>query len=185
MPITIDRSNADDRHAILKLMDASRGEHLNDEARARQGFVQGRMDEALLARFQAELGVFVIRDGPVLAGFAMASRAIAAGNELAAETAEIAVQATGVSLDRIYLHGPVAIDRRYQGQGLLTRLLRRVCGELRDQFEVGTLFVEYANHRSLAIHRHYPMDEVAGFESNHRRYAIFTFSPADIVDYHR
>lgn len=136
MAITIERSNANDHRAILKLMDESRGEHLSAEERARQGFVQGHMDEALLIRIQAELGVFVARDGSTLAGFVVASKASTAGNALATKTANIAAQASGIPLDKIYLHGPVAIDRRYQGQGLLTQLLVYVCSELQGSLSL-------------------------------------------------
>ena len=185
MSITLDRSNADDRPAILRLMDEARGEHLNEKERAQQGFVQGQMDESSLAHFQAGPGVFVARDGPTLAGFCMTSTANIAGSGLAIETAKAAAKAVPeIATDKLFLYGPVAIDRRYQGQGLLTKLLVHVCIELRTQFELGALFVERANQKSLAVHRHYPMDEIATFEFKERFYVVFTFSPATIVNHY-
>lgn len=181
MSVTLHRAGADDRPAILRLMDEARGEHLNDEERAQQGFVQGQMDESTLARIQAGPGVFVACDGPILAGFAMTSTASAAGSGLAVETAKVAAKVVPeLSLDKIFLYGPVVVDRRYQGQGLLTRLLVHVCIELRAQFSLGALFIDRANQKSLAIHRHYPMDERASFEFKKRSYVVFTFSPAKI-----
>lgn len=187
MAITIERSSVEDRPAILRLMDEARGAHLSAEERARQGFVQGAMDEPLLARIQADLGVFVLRDGPVLAGFAMTSRAKAATGTLVVRTAKLAAQsAPALPLASVYMHGPVAIDRRYRGQKLLTRLLIHVCTEMQEQFERGALFVEHANQRSLAVHRHYPMDEVADFEGAAGRvYSVFAFSPAEVVEHYR
>lgn len=56
MPITTDRSAAHDRPAILGLMDEARGLDLSDDERAQAGFVQGAMDESLLARLQSGPG---------------------------------------------------------------------------------------------------------------------------------
>lgn len=185
MAVTLHRAGADERPAILSLMDAARGAHLNDAERARQGFVQGQMDVAALARMQAGPGVFVVRDGPILAGFAMTSTASMAGSGLAVATVQAAVEANPeLPLDKIFLYGPVIVDRRYQGQGLLTRLLVHVCMELRAQFALGALFIDRANQKSLAIHRHYPMDERASFEFKQRSYVVFTFSPARIVNHY-
>ncbi|NKS67293.1 hypothetical protein GS461_18210 [Rhodococcus hoagii] len=52
MTITVRRSGPQDREAILALMAASRGDGLSAEERAERGFVQGRMDEDVLTRFQ-------------------------------------------------------------------------------------------------------------------------------------
>jgi len=166
-------------------MDEARGEHLNKEERAQQGFVQGQMDESSLARIQAGPGVFVVRDGPILAGFAMTSTASLTGSGLAVETAKAAAKAVPeLPLDNVFLYGPVVVDRRYQGQGLLTRLLVHVCIELQAKFALGALFIDRANQKSLAIHRHYPMDERASFEFKQRSYVVFTFLPAKIVNHY-
>lgn len=185
MPIRLDRSYADDRPAILALMDEARGRDLSDAERAQQGFVQGRMDESSLTRLQAGTGVFVARDGATLVGFAMTSAAHSAKNDLAVEMLRIAAQAESeVQPEKTFLYGPVAVDRRYQGQGLLTRLLIHVCTELRTQFKLGVLFIDRANHKSLTIHREYLMDERSGFEFKGRSYVVFTFSPAAILDHY-
>lgn len=186
MSIIIDRSSAEDRTAILALMDKAHGKHLTDEERAQQGFIQGQMDEPTLARIQLGTGVFVVRDGSTLAGFAMTSTArIAAKNGLVVEMVKTVTQAVPEwQLDKIFLYGPVAVDRRYQGQGLLTRLLIYVCTAFREQFALGALFVDNANQKSLAIHRHYPMDERANFEFKNRSYVIFTFSPENIINHY-
>jgi len=188
MSITIDRSNENDRPAILWLMNEARGDDLSEDERAKQGFVQGQMDESLLSRFQFGSGVFVARDGTTLAGFCMTSTsalALAAGGPSAEMVKAIAKKMPEMPLDQIFLNGPVAVDRRYKGKGLLTRLLVHVCNELRTQFKLGVLFVEYANSKSLAIHRHYPMDESTTFTFNGRSYAVFTFAPDNVINHYR
>ena len=186
MPITIDRSNERDRPAILRLMDEARGEDMNDDERAQAGFVQGQMDESLLARFQSGPGVFVAREGAAVAGFCMTSIPGMAGGGPPAEMIKAVVQAMPeLSLDQLFLYGPVAVSRRYQGQGVLTQLLIRVCTELRAQFELGALFVERANQKSLSVHRHYPMKESTMFMFKDRSYVVFTFAPNDVVNHYR
>lgn len=185
MSVILSRAGVDDHSAILSLMDQARGEHLSEAQRAQQGFVQGQMDEASLVRIQAGPGIFVAREGSVLAGFAMTSSASVEGSGLAVETAKTAAQAVPeLPLDKIFLYGPVVVDRRYQGQGLLTRLLLHVCIELQAEFSLGALFVDRANQKSLAIHQHYPMDQRASFEFKQRTYTVFTFSPADIINHY-
>jgi len=186
MPVTTDRSNENDRPAILELMDEARGQDLNDDERAQAGFVQGQMDESLLVRFQSGPGVFVAREGSALAGFCMTSIPGMAGGGPPAETTRAVVQALPeLSLDHLFLYGPVAVSRRYQGQGVLTPLLIRVCNELRSRFELGALFVELGNQKSLSVHRHYPMKESTMFMFKDRSCVVFTFAPNDVVNHFR
>ncbi len=186
MPITTDRSAAHDRPAILGLMDEARGLDLSDDERAQAGFVQGAMDESLLARLQSGPGVFVARDGSALAGFCITSTLEMVASGPPAEMIKALLQAMPeLPLDQLFLYGPVAVSRRHQGQGVLTRLLFRVSTELRSRFALGALFVEHANQKSLAVHRHYPMTESAAFMFKDRAYIVFTFSPGDVVDHYR
>lgn len=186
MTITIDQANAADHTTILALMREARGEDLNDEQRARQGFVQGHFNEDMLARFAAASGVFVARDGNTLAGVCMTSLPgmIERGPPAATVTA-VQQAVPDIPHGRLFLCGPIAIDRRYQGQSPLTRLLLGACTTLQGRFELGAAFVECSNLKSLAIHRHYPMAESTGFVLDERRYAIFTFSPEQVIERYR
>lgn len=185
MQITISRSEASDRPAILALLAEARGDDLSDDERARQGFIQGQIDEPMLARFQAGSGVFIARDGETLAGVCMTSMQGAVDGGPPAETITAVAQAMPeVSPYLLFLYGPAAVDRRYQGQGLLTQLLVEVCTALQDQFELGAVFVERTNQKSLAIHRHYPMEESTDFTFKERSYVVFTFSPKQVVSHY-
>jgi len=89
--------------------------------------------------------------------------------------------APGIADNNIFLYGPAAIDRRYQGQGILTRLLTYICSSLQEQFNLAVALVELTDRKSLSIHRHYPMSEAACFRFNRRKYVVFTFSPTQFL----
>ncbi|MCQ4209673.1 GNAT family N-acetyltransferase [Streptomyces longispororuber] len=184
MTITVRRSRPDDHAAILALMDRARGLGLSDEERARRGFVQGSMTPELLERFQDGPGIFVADAAGELAGFAITSEAGGLPPEHPASAAVTAVveAARGRDLGRMFLYGPVAVDDRFQGRGVLTRLITALSRALRDDFDLAVAFVETANERSLAVHRHYGMTEAARFERGGRTYVAFTFSPAAFAE---
>jgi L-amino acid N-acyltransferase YncA len=169
-----------DRTAILALLAAARGDELSEAERAERGFVQGRMDAALLARFQEGTGVFVAEEDGVLAGFAMTSEpgTVTAGPP--GRTADLARQHLGASVS-LFLYGPAAVDGRFQGRGILSRLLGELSRALGDRFDRGVAFVETANAKSLAVHRHYGMTELARFVYDGRDYVVLAFAPADFA----
>jgi L-amino acid N-acyltransferase YncA len=43
-------------------------------------------------------------------------------------------------------------------------------------------FVEAANEKSLAVHRHYGMAELGSFDHQGRCYQVFAFPPADFAE---
>ncbi|MFE3291375.1 GNAT family N-acetyltransferase [Rhodococcus sp. NPDC059234] len=177
MTITVRRSVASDRRAILALMQASRGEDLSPEERSKQGFVQGSMDDATLARLQEAPGVFVAEEAGSLAGFAMTSAPGMFASGPPRETVD-AVAAAVPAGTRLFLYGPVAVDPRFQGRGVMTALLTGLSRDLAECYDLGAAFIEVANAKSLAVHRHYGMGEVARFTVGAREYVVFAFDPA-------
>lgn len=164
-------------------MEKARGEGLSDEERGRRGFVQGNLTAELLDRFQEGPGVFVADASGELAGFAITSEPgwLPPHHPAAAAVAAVTKAADGRDLGRLFLYGPVAVDERFQGRGVLTQLLTTLSRALADDFDLAVAFVEMTNERSLAVHRHYKMAEAAHFETNGRTYAAFTFSPATLA----
>ncbi|MFI9649351.1 GNAT family N-acetyltransferase [Streptomyces sp. NPDC052040] len=179
MTITVRRSRPDDHAAILSLMDTARGEGLSDEERARRGFVQGAMDQEVLDRLQAGPGIFVAEVAGEFAGFAMTSEptGLPPGHPAAAAVEAVREASERRDPGRLFLYGPVAVDERFQGRGLLTALLTALGRALEDSYDLAVAFVELSNERSLAVHRHYGMTEAAHFETGGRSYAAFTFAP--------
>lgn len=184
--IQINRSTVADGPAILRLLTEARGDDLSDQERARRGFVQGQMDAAMLTRFQGGTGIFVARDKSVLAGVCMTLAVGMVKSGLPTKAVEAALaNEPDCSREHMFLYGPVAVDRRYQGHGLLTRLLLHACTKLQEQFELGVVFVDNRNHKSLAIHRHYPMSEAAHFRFKGWPFTVFTFSPRKFGEHYR
>lgn len=178
--ITISRSGPSDRPAILALLAEARGDDLSTEERAERGFVQGRMDEQILADFQAATGVFAAWDGDRLVGVAATSLpSMPHEGPPAAMVRALRTVLPAEVQAKLFLYGPVAVDRTYQGRGILTQLLLQVCTELHD-FTLGAAFVESVNRKSMAVHRHYSMNEITGFTVNGRSYVVFTFAPEDV-----
>ncbi|WP_187776183.1 GNAT family N-acetyltransferase [Antrihabitans cavernicola] len=176
MSLTIRLSGPDDRAPILSLMAEARGDNLTAAQRAERGFVQGTMDDSVLARFQDGTGVFIAEEGGVLAGFAMTS---APGSMHAGPPKLTADVATAAHPDStLFLYGPVAVSAKFQGRGVMTKLLVALCAALQDRFDRGAAFVEVANKKSLAVHRHYGMHETGAFTFDDRDYVVFTFEPA-------
>ncbi|MFC4603321.1 GNAT family N-acetyltransferase [Rhodococcus kronopolitis] len=181
MSITVRKSEPADRAAILALMQASTGEHLTPEQRAEQGFVQGVMDEETLTRFMNGPGVFLAEEDGELAGFAMTAEPSPAAGGPVQGTVD-AVTAEVPAGTKFFLYGPVAVDARFQGRGVLTKLLTALSRELAGRYALGALFVEESNAKSLAVHRHYGMTEAARFAVGERWYVVFTFEPATFAE---
>lgn len=135
------------------------------------------MTAEILSRFQAGTGVFIAEEGDELAGFAMTSEP----GEAQGGPARAAIDAVRATPDgdaeRLFLYGPAAVDARFQGRSVLTMLLAAFSRELEGRFDRGVAFVELANRKSLAVHRHYGMAESTRFRYDERDYAVFTFAP--------
>ncbi|MGB8404434.1 MAG: GNAT family N-acetyltransferase [Mycobacterium sp.] len=174
MTISVRRSGSADIGAIMALMGRSRGDALSPAQRAEQGFVQGSMNAEMLTRFQQGTGVFLAEEDIRLAGFAMTSRADTAPGGPPKLAADAAKRALGEQ-QRMFMYGPAAVAPEFQGRGVLTTLLTYLSRELRDRFDVGVAFVEDANQKSLAVHRHYGMTEVPGFRYQDRDYHVLVF----------
>lgn len=67
---------------------------------------------------------------------------------------------------------------RFRGRGLVRLLLTEVGRQLGDQFPRAALFVEQANHTSMAVHRRLGMEEHAKFTFAGRHYTVFVFQPS-------
>ena len=184
----IEKSVAADIPEILGILNASKGENLTAKQREEEGFTQGLMDEAMLEKFQAGSGVFVSREagerGQCIAGVAMTSPGGLAKHGVALKAFQTVLESGKTTAEKIFLHGPVSVKREFRGQGILTQLLLQICRELRAEFCLGAAFVDKENHKSLQIHRHYPMEEAGEFELNGRQYVIFTFEPRRVLAFY-
>lgn len=185
----ITKSDHHDIPHILSILNESKGDNLTAQQREDEGFTQGSMDAAMLETFQSGSGVFVSRDEregqAVMSGVAMTIRGSLAKHGAAQAAYNAVLESGQASADQIFLYGPVSVRKAFRGQGLLTKLLLHICQTLKDQFTLGVAFVDKENHKSLLIHRHYPMTEAGEFELNGRGYVIFSFDPQNVLAFYQ
>ncbi|MCC9307182.1 GNAT family N-acetyltransferase [Kitasatospora sp. RB6PN24] len=166
-----------DRGRVLALIDSARGVGLSAVERAEQGFVQGGFDEHKLASIEATTGIYLAEEDGRLAGAALTSAPSMLDEGPPRLTVDAALRAgLAPSAERLYLYGPVVVDRAFRGRGVVRSLLRAVDANLSEHFDHGVLFVEQSNEKSLAVHRHLGMREVAEFTLADRRYTVFSYA---------
>ncbi|GAA3438098.1 GNAT family N-acetyltransferase [Kutzneria kofuensis] len=178
MEIAVRKATLDDLPAIAALLRAARGDGLSERERAERGFVQGNLSDQVLTRFITGTGAFVAVHGDELAGVALTSdpAPLAAGEGPPAGTIQTA-RAAGMA--DFALYGPVAVDPRFQGRGVLRLLVDAVKKSLSTAYDEAALFVELTNEKSLAVHRHLGMREIGEFTAGGRRYLAFAFALND------
>ncbi len=176
------KSGENDIPEILALLKEARGDGLTTEERAKQGFVQGTIDNDLLIKFQNELGVYVVKKNDEIAAVAFTSKVgITQQGPIVEAARTILNKFKDLSADDIFQYGPVVVKPEFKGKGLLTQLLLFLCLEIGKNFKKGLAFVEEANRLSLKIHQHYFEKEAATFLYKDRKYHAFLFDPKKLI----
>lgn len=170
-----------DQPTILALMKRYSKQNLTPEERQKEGFTQGT-----LTTFQQNIGIYGAFDEDTLIGVLMAAKLGThtqgpPGSMLEALKTTLPKE----QLEKTFSYGPVAIDKNYRGQGLFSKMLSFMCQDLKTHYQYGVCFVEHSNEKSLAIHRHYPMEECVTFTFKGNLYSIFLFQLVKIVEYYQ
>jgi ribosomal protein S18 acetylase RimI-like enzyme len=175
MGIAVRKATPEDLPAIADLLAAARGDGLSEQERAEHGFIQGHLSDRILHRFIDGTGVFIAVHNHELAGAALTSdpAPLADGNGPPARTI---ATATTAGMTDFVLYGPVAVDPRFQGRGIVRLLIDAVQKSLSPSYSDAVLFVETANEKSLAVQRHHGMRELGPFEVGGRDYLVFAFA---------
>ena len=145
-----------------------------------QGFLTVEFSREQLHRVNSELGIFIAVQDKTVIGYLMA------------ETAEFAIGSPLISnmLKRLkdvvfddvtlsccfFVYGPVCIDRKSRGQGILERLFKVMKEALRADYDIGIAFVSQQNLRSLQAHTtKLGMRVIDKFEFKGERYGTLAF----------
>ena len=170
-----------DYPALLVLQDANLRDHLTPEQR-NEGFLSARFSPDQFAEMSAGVGVVVAEADGAIAGYLCGST-IEFNRRFALLAAMIEryphIEWRQRPLDRYvsFVYGPVCVDRRFRGRGLLRGLYRALLDAAADRFEIGVAFVAQDNPHSLGAHvQGLGMDDVGDFEFNERRYRILAFA---------
>ena len=146
-----------------------------------QGFLTIEFTREQLHRMNSELGIFVALQDKEVIGYLMAE-SIEFANEspliahLLKRLKDFVYEDVPLSSRCLFVYGPVCIDRRHRGQGILEGLSNMMLQTLKGQYDVGIAFVSERNPRSLHAHQvKLGMKVVDEFEFNGQKYRTLVF----------
>lgn len=133
------------------LMTTLRGEDLS------QGFLTIEFTREQLQKINSELGIFVALHGEKVIGYLMAeSIEFAASSPLIAHMIDrlkdITFSDVLLSSRKLFVYGPVCIDREHRGRRILEELFKVMLQAVRGQYDFGVAFVSALNPRSFHAH---------------------------------
>lgn len=168
---------------IFKLAAACHYRNLSSEER-QQGFLSAEFTLRQIAHMAGDLGIIVALESGRVVGFMCASGcdwddqpAVVKG--MLAELDRVDLQGRPLKSQRLFVYGPVCIDRAYRGQGLLRAMYRSLGSEVAGMYDGGVSFVAESNPRSLNAHvKGLGMTEVGRFAHEGRSYRILAFPVA-------
>lgn len=64
-------------------------------------------------------------------------------------------------------------------------MLNFICQDLKAHYQYGVCFVEHSNEKSLAVHRHYSMEECTSFTFKKNLYFIFLFQVETLIKHYQ
>jgi L-amino acid N-acyltransferase YncA len=174
------RVRESDYPALLALQEANLRDNLTPAQRS-EGFLSARFSPEQFAAMDAEVAVVAAEVDGSIAGYLCGS-SVEFNRRFALLTAMIEryphTQLRGRPLQSYasFVYGPVCVDSRFRGRGLLRGLYRMLRAEVAGKFEIGVAFVAQDNAHSLAAHvQGLGMCDAGGFEFDARRYRILAF----------
>lgn len=170
-----------DYPAILELQRQNTPENLSPEQR-QQGFIVSQMDEKQLDSINQDLGVLVAVDDGLVAGFVCLAHTHKQPRPPVVDAMLEAMshqqyQGQPLAQLRVFLYGPVCIDSRWRGNGVLSQLFAAVKNHTRNDFDVGAAFVNNDNPHSLAAHvKGLQMTPITEFICQQQHYQLLMFA---------
>lgn len=178
--IIIRKAQKHDYPAIIQLQNANTPDQLTDEEKE-QGFVVSSMTEETLHAINENLGVLVAIENDLLAGFVC----LATTNPLPDHPIVKAMFNTfpeqkfnHISLTdyRVFIYGPVLINAKFRGKGILKSLFNAVIEYTKEDFDIGIAFINDKNTHSLAVHTEgLGMTCLQPFEAGNEKFQIVAF----------
>ncbi len=174
------RAQPQDFSAILKIQSANYVGNLAAEERG-EGFLSAEFTPEQVAEMAGDLGIIVASDSGSLLGYLCGFRCdfnhqspVLAKMLKAFDS--VRYEGKPLSLYKVFIYGPVCIDRPHRRRGLLRGLYEALKREVTGQFEVGVAFVARNNPHSLRAHvAGLGMAEVGEFEVKGNIYVILAF----------
>jgi hypothetical protein len=174
------RATSEDFSAILEVQAANFIGNLNDAAR-QNGFLSVEFTREQIEEMADHVGIIVARDETGVAGYLCASacefnRSFPLIADMMQQFNRIDYRGRSLTSYRVFIYGPVCIDRPYRGQGLLRGLYETLKQEVAGPYDVGVAFVAEDNPHSFRAHVDgLGMDRVGEFLFDAKRYHILAF----------
>lgn len=185
MPFFVHLASAPDFPDILKLQEENLVTNLAPEARG-DGFVSTPFTLQLLNELRSPNRFLVARDDEsnALAGYVfLGSWAFCTrwpAFQVAVSRFPLTWNGRLLGEEQTFQYGPVCVAGRFRGQGVLPLLFEGASREMRDEYAVGTTWINRANGRSMKAHTEklglQPLDE---FELNGNEFVLLGFETSE------
>jgi len=179
-PILYRKATPSDFEGILRLQHQNLVTTLKGEDLS-QGFLSIELTREQLHKINSELGIFIAVQDKAVIGYVMAeSVEFAIGSPLISHVLKrlrnVVFDSIPLSSSFLFVYGPVCIDRRSRGQGILEGLFGIMKEALGADYDIGIAFVSERNPRSLQAHTaKLGMRVIDEFEFGTERYNTLTF----------
>ena len=166
--------------AILDLQSANFIGNLAPSER-QAGFLSIECSLAQLEAMAADVGIIVACEDGRLAGYLCASscefnRQFPLLARMIEQFGRMSVRSRLLACSRVFIYGPVCIDRPYRGRGVLGGLYQTLKNTVAGRFDVGVAFVAKENAHSLRAHvEQLTMEHVGDFGYSGKDYHILAF----------
>ena len=177
---TFRRVRESDYAALLALQEANLRDNLTEVQRS-AGFLSARFSREQFAVMDAGVAVVVAEVDGLIAGYLCGSsvefnRRFALLAAMIERYPHTELRGRALQSYASFVYGPVCVDGRFRGRGLLRGLYRALRAEVAGKFEIGVAFVAQDNTHSLAAHvQGLGMCDAGSFEFDARRYRILAF----------
>ena len=175
------RAIPDDFDGILRLQHQNLITNLQVQDLS-QGFLMIAFEREQLYRINGELGIFVAVQEREVIGYLMAESVdFAVGSPLIAHMLdrlkEFTIDGVLLSSRRLFVYGPVCIDRQHRGRRILDELFKVMLKTLQGRYDAGVAFVSALNSRSFHAHKDKLGMRIADeFEFNGQKYWTLVFA---------
>jgi hypothetical protein len=155
-PITIRKAEARDYPGIIELQNANTPDQLSEEEK-KQGFIVSSMTEPTLDAINKNLGVLVAMEEGELVGFVCLTTTSPIPEHPVVKAMynsfpQQIFNHKPLTEYRVFLYGPVLINQKWRGQGIVKKLFFAVKDFTEKHYDLGAAFINDKNTHSLSVH---------------------------------
>lgn len=186
--IHIKQAKPADYSGILRLQSANRLEQLSEEEK-KQGFIASNFTSEALDTINKALGILIAVSDDEVVGFVCMCPPEELSNHPVIQTMlsifrQRQFNGKPLNQQRIFIYGPVCIDKKRRGQGILKKLFAGVNDFVQLHYDAGVAFINANNPHSLSAHVDgLKMTALTPFDCDGERYQLIAFAPDKSITY--